>query len=179
MPFPMLRAALSGAIALFVAMTVSASTTLEAVHDHLGAEAAPAPGVVLVYDFDANPERVQVSLPTLEMLTGGSVTARQRVEAGRRASAGLAHALFESLRRRGAPVQRAVAETPVPERALLVKGRFLSVDEGEGRARGSPDSGSARCASASSSTPTSSSHGPPSCSGRAGSPRRARRRRRA
>ena len=85
---------------------------------------------MLVYDFDANPERVQVSLPTFEMLTGGSVTAQQRAEAGRRASAGLAHALFESLRRRGAPVRRAVAETPVPERAVLVKGRFLSVDEG-------------------------------------------------
>jgi hypothetical protein len=141
LPLPMLRMALLRMALLGIAVGLAASgagaaTTLEAVQDHLGEDAAPRPGVVLVYDFDADPQRVQVNLPTFEVLTGGNVSARQRLEAGRRASAGLAHALFESLRRRGAPVRRAASETAVPERAVLVKGRFLSLDEGRRGAGG-------------------------------------------
>jgi hypothetical protein len=117
------------------AAPVGATSTLEAVHDQSGSARAPRPGIILVYDFEANPERVQVDLPTLDMLTGGSLAPSQRGAAGRRASAGLGQALFEALRRRGAPVQRARSDTPVSERALLVKGRFLSVDEGDPAAR--------------------------------------------
>jgi hypothetical protein len=129
-------AALAAAALLLPASSAGATTRVEAVKDHLKGSAAPAPGVVLVYDFDADPERVEVALPTFELLTGGSVGAGQRAAAGRRAASGLAHALFESLRRRGAPVRRAAPETPVPDRALLVKGRFLSVDEGGGQPSG-------------------------------------------
>lgn len=123
------------AAGLIIAEPAAATTTLEAVRDHSGNEPAPRPGIILVYDFEANPERVQVDLPTLDALTGGSVAPQQRAEAGRKASAGLAHALFEALGGRGAPVRRAGSDTPVPERALLVRGRFLSLDEGDPASR--------------------------------------------
>lgn len=130
-----LRSLVVCAAALICAAPVDAGTRLEAERDANGAAPAPRPGVILVYDFDADPERVRVALPTLDVLTGGSLVSAQRGEAGRRAAAGLGHALFEALRRRGAPVQRARSDTPVAERALLVKGRFLSVDEGDPASR--------------------------------------------
>lgn len=135
MAFRRLRTVLLCVAGVSWAAPVAAATTLEAERDRSGSEPAPRPGIILVYDFEANPERVQVDLPTLELLAGGSLAASQRGEAGRRASAGLGHALFEALRRRGAPVQRARSDTPVAERALLVKGRFLSVDEGDPASR--------------------------------------------
>jgi hypothetical protein len=125
-------------IAVGVALPVPAAhaaSRIEASRALAESAQAARPSKILIYNFDASPERVELRLTGLNAATADTSTPEQRAQAGRRAANYLADALWKALQARGAPAQRATGQTRVPEGALVVRGRVLSVDEGD-RAKG-------------------------------------------
>ena len=85
------------------------------------------PSVVLVYDFRFSAADVSID----DRVFGGKKpTQAEKDRLGREVSAGFAKALVEKLGEAGIEAQRADSRTSTPLHAWLVKGRFLSVDEG-------------------------------------------------
>jgi hypothetical protein len=85
---------------------------------------------LLISDFAVNADDVVVDTFGPKFLTGSGKLS-DRVKEGRKVQQELSLALVETLRNKGIRAQRAYPEMTVPLHALMAKGQFLSVNEGD------------------------------------------------
>ncbi len=114
------------ALALLACASAGVSNTRRYVSD----DEVERPGVILVYDFRVSAGDVTVDKAG-PSITSGPGSPAERSELGVAVSQGLAQALVEELGKRGIAAQRADGRTSPPLHALLLKGRFLTVNEGD------------------------------------------------
>jgi hypothetical protein len=86
--------------------------------------------VLLIYDFAVNADDVVVDTFGPKFLTGSGKLS-DRVKEGKKVQQELSLALVEKLRKKGIQAQRAYPVTAPPLHALMAKGQFLSVNEGD------------------------------------------------
>lgn len=131
----MLTAALFGLFAAvgasgYVDNPLSARVQITGVQNYSGA-ALPKPAKILVYDFTISPEDIQVDKSQqirLRHLIEGDKTPDK---VGENAVDELSKELVKSLKKTGLPVERAKKSMTPPPDALVVKGAFLAVKEGD------------------------------------------------
>jgi len=100
--------------------------------------ALPRPDRILVYDFAVTPDEVRLDsgLSTqLGQLFGGGQdpgTSRtaEEIKIGHAVANGVANALVKELNQYGLPAERALGAPSAGGRLLMVKGQFVSIDEG-------------------------------------------------
>jgi hypothetical protein len=88
------------------------------------------PSVVLVYDFSTTAADVMVDTRGPKFI-GGDGTHAEKDDLSRQVAAALSESLVEELGERGIQAKPADAGTSPPLGALLIKGRFLTMDEGD------------------------------------------------
>lgn len=93
-------------------------------------EALPRPGVLLVYDFATAPGDVVVDTLGPEFAAGPGQRG-ERAERGREVARSLSEQLVAKLQERGIRAERASASRVPPLNAMVLKGQFLSIDEGD------------------------------------------------
>ena len=114
---------LASLLALFLVGCAGASTQVGPQYSK--AKSLPRPPVVLVYQFAVDADDVVVDTfginqaSTLERVKKGRVFARE-----------LAFRLFKKVKELGIPTRLATPDAKVPLNALVVKGQFLTIDEG-------------------------------------------------
>jgi hypothetical protein len=86
------------------------------------------PSVFLIYDFAVNPDDVIVDLPGLT--TGNQSVNYERVAQGKAWANALSESLVMQLVKEGITSRRAAGSTHIPPNAIVVKGQFISIDEG-------------------------------------------------
>lgn len=107
-----------------------ASSSVTPGRRYVGDEPLPRPGVVLIYDFAVDPTDVVVDAFGPEFATGQG-EGGERAEFGRAVARSLSEQLVAKLRKRGIRAERAFDQSVPPVNALILKGQFLSVDEGD------------------------------------------------
>ena len=127
------RSALTaGAAALLLAVMVvagCASTDITERQRYEGAQLA-RPDRIIVHDFTANPAEVpSESAFAAEMASAPTPTAQQ-IELGRELGAQVATDLVADLREMGLPAVRAAGQPPPRPDDIVLRGYFVSVDEG-------------------------------------------------
>lgn len=128
--FPRARVAVFcfAALALFAACT---STKIVARDEYQGTEKLPRPDRILVYDFGSTPDQIppgsplagQVSLPD-------PPPSEEELEAARQLGISVATELVKNIQAMGLPAVRAYDQPPARPGELVLKGYFLSIDEG-------------------------------------------------
>jgi Domain of unknown function (DUF4410) len=91
------------------------------------------PSRVLVYDFAVSPDEVELDSGIsgdIKDLVNQSPRTDQERAIGRQVAAALAAHLVKEISALGIPAIRASTNAPVAGRALVIKGQFVSVDEG-------------------------------------------------
>ena len=106
-----------------------ASASVPSSQRFVEASELPRPPVMLVHDFAVSPEDVVVD--TFGPNFAGSSPTAKRDEAGREVAAALAQALVAKLNERGVRAERATHDSIVPENAFVLKGQFVTIDEGD------------------------------------------------
>ncbi len=95
----------------------------------------PKPGEVLVYNFAVSPDEVELNSglgADIEGLVSSSKTSRtdQELAIGRQVADALANHLVTEIQALGLPARRATGPPPAAGNPLLIKGQFVSIDEG-------------------------------------------------
>ncbi len=93
-------------------------------------EALPRPPVVLVYDFTVDPADVNVDDLGPNFVSGEAPTS-ERLQQGRAVAQALSKDLVTEMAKLGITARRGEGSTNVPMHALVVKGQFVSIDEGD------------------------------------------------
>ncbi len=118
-------------MALVLSIVAACATSkVQVVRRYAAGERLPRPGVVLVYDFAVVPKDVQVDQLGPDIVKRQAYTSEQ-IQVGRAAANALSEELVKEIRALGMRAERASASTPVPRNALLIKGQFVSIDEGD------------------------------------------------
>jgi hypothetical protein len=121
---------LAGA-ALIAAFCLScAGTEVTKAQDRVGGQPLPRPPVLLVYTFAVSPEDVVVDTFGPSFLPG-SGSQDERTKRGREVAEALATSMVAKTREKGIAVERANPSAEPPLDAIVVKGQFLTVDEGD------------------------------------------------
>ncbi len=93
----------------------------------------PRPDRVLVYDFALKPDDVSldgaIGKKLVHLMEGGSKT-EEELKVGQAVANVLSENLVKEIRDLGLPVERAAGASPLSGNTLLVKGQFLSIDQG-------------------------------------------------
>jgi hypothetical protein len=93
----------------------------------------PRPEQVLVYDFAVSPVDVQLDRGVsaqLEEMAKGTPRTEQEIQLGQKAARAVSNELVERINAMGLPARRVVGAPSRWERAVLVEGQFVSIDEG-------------------------------------------------
>jgi hypothetical protein len=118
----------AGAIAL---LTGCASTNVSRDSQYQGF--VPQPGRILVYDFAVSPDEVEldsgISADIQELVNKEPRTKQERA-IGRQVADALATHLVREIGALGIPASRASGTAAITNGALIIKGQFISVDEG-------------------------------------------------
>lgn len=93
-------------------------------------ESLPRPPVVLVYDFTVDPADVDVDKLGPNFVSGEAPTS-ERLQQGRAVAQALSEELVTKMAKLGITARRGGGSTNVPMHALLVKGQFVSIEEGD------------------------------------------------
>jgi hypothetical protein len=93
-------------------------------------ESLPRPPVVLVYDFTVDPADVAVDKLGPNFVSGEAPTS-ERLKQGRAVAQALSEELVTELAKLGITAQRARDSTNIPMHALVIKGQFVSIEEGD------------------------------------------------
>ena len=118
-----------GLAALMASLLVGcAGGSAQTVSQLRGDEPLPRPPVFLIYNFAVDPEDVIVD--TAGLTTGNKATTFERQTQGREYANALAGALVRKLVEEGITSRRATGSTHIPLNAIVVKGQFISIDEG-------------------------------------------------
>jgi hypothetical protein len=109
---------------------------IESISTYSGAEKLPKPSRIVVYDFATSDEDTKLNSSTLSRVRTGVRRdgGAEREELGEKVKNDLAEALVKNLAKTGIPTSRAIGEETEPAGALIVRGEFLLIDEGN-RAR--------------------------------------------
>jgi len=114
---------LASLLALFLVGCAGASTQVGPQYSK--AKSLPRPPVVLVYQFAVDADDVVVDTFGINR-----ASTLERVKKGRVFARGLAFRLFKKVKELGIPTRLATPDAKVPLNALVVKGQFLTIDEG-------------------------------------------------
>jgi hypothetical protein len=123
-----LSRAVSWPLALVV-MTGCASTEVTERQRYEGAQLA-RPDRIIVYDFTANPAEVPPESAFAAQMAGAPTPTAQQIEVGRELGAQVATDLVAELREMGLPAVRAAGQPPPRPDDIVLRGYFVSVDEG-------------------------------------------------
>ncbi len=107
-----------------------AGGSVEPGRQHTKGKSLPRPPVVLIYDFAVDPADVEVDDLGPNFVSGEAPTS-EKLTQGRAVAQALSKQLVTELAKRGITVRRAHGSTTVPMHALLVKGQFVSIEEGD------------------------------------------------
>ena len=127
-----LAAGLAGALALAGCAPTQVQSTYQ--RD----AAMPRPEQVLVYDFAVSPEDVQLDRGLggeVEQMAKGTPRTEQEIQLGRKAARALSDELVERINAMGLPARRVVGAPSRWERAVLIEGQFVSIDQGNSTER--------------------------------------------
>ncbi|OLD94569.1 MAG: hypothetical protein AUG80_18410 [Candidatus Rokubacteria bacterium 13_1_20CM_4_68_9] len=100
--------------------------------------ALPRPDRILVYDFAVTPDEVRLdsglSTQLGQLLGGGQNPGTSRtaeeIKIGHAVANAVANALVKELNQYGLPAERALSAPSAGGRLLMIKGQFVSIDEG-------------------------------------------------
>ena len=123
-----LSRAVSWPLALVV-MTGCASTEVTERQRYEGAQLA-RPDRIIVHDFTANPAEVPPESAFAAQMAGAPTPTAQQIEVGRELGAQVATDLVAELREMGLPAVRAAGQPPPRPDDIVLRGYFVSVDEG-------------------------------------------------
>ena len=93
------------------------------------------PSVVLIYNFAVDPDDVVVDTFGPNFGRSEKEETSEILEAGRAVADALAEKMVAELKERGIKAQRAATSTEVPVNAFLVKGQFVTINEGDAMRR--------------------------------------------
>jgi hypothetical protein len=122
------RAALASCVALCVGLAC-ASARIKSEERYAEDERLPRPGVLLVYDFAVTPNDVVVDTLGSEF-AGSTSPSSEDVKRARQVAASLSTQLVSKLLARGINAARATRARVPPVNAMVLKGEFISIDEG-------------------------------------------------
>jgi hypothetical protein len=109
---------------------LAAKINVTPVAGYSGGSGLPKPDKILVYDFTVNPADVQVdkiqAMRPRHLITGDKSQDAIAASAGKKFSQELVKALAKS----GIPVEHGAADTAPSDNALVIKGSFVSLKEG-------------------------------------------------
>jgi hypothetical protein len=100
--------------------------------------AMPRPEQVLVYDFAVSPIDVQLDRGLggqVEEMAKGTPRTEQEIQLGQQAARALSNELVARINAMGLPARRVVGAPARWERAVLVEGQFVSIDQGNSTER--------------------------------------------
>jgi Domain of unknown function (DUF4410) len=121
--------AISCSLALFM-VAGCASTEVAEPQPYEGQKLA-RPDRIIVHDFTANPAEVPPESAFAAELAGAPAPTPEQLEVGRRLGAQVAKELVAELRRMGLPAVPAVGGPPPRPDDIVLRGYFISVDEGD------------------------------------------------
>jgi hypothetical protein len=123
-----LSRAVSWSLALVV-MTGCASTEVTERQRYEGAQLA-RPDRIIVHDFTANPAEVPSGSAFAAEMAGVGAPTPEQLEVGRKLGAEVAKELVADLQGMGLPAVRAAGQPPPRPDDIVLRGYFVSVDEG-------------------------------------------------
>ena len=123
---PHVCAFLTSLVALLLVSCAGGSTKVG--EQHSGYESLPRPPVVVIYQFAVDADDVVVD--TFGQGIGKEASTLQRVKRGRVFAGQLAVKLVREVAKLGIVTWFATPKTTVPMHAIVVKGQFLTIDEG-------------------------------------------------
>ena len=127
-----LRLSTAITVLAFACVTIScAKATVTARQTYAENEQLPKPDRIIVYDFAATPEEVPADDPLIGLY--GKATRPQTADEvilGRELGAGIAGELVKEILSLGMPAERSSTGLPPGIGDLLIKGVFVSIDEG-------------------------------------------------
>lgn len=94
-----------------------------------GDEPLPRPPVFLIYNFAVDPEDVMVD--TTGLTSGDEASTAERLSEGKEWANALSESLVRQLVEEGITTRRAKGSTHIPLNAIVVKGQFIQIDEGD------------------------------------------------
>jgi hypothetical protein len=100
--------------------------------------AMPRPEQVLVYDFAVSPMDVQLDRGLsgqVEQMAKGSPRTEQEIQLGQQAARALSQKLVSRINAMGLPARRVVGAPSRWEKAVLIEGQFVSIDQGNSTER--------------------------------------------
>jgi hypothetical protein len=122
----------AGAAAVLLAVMVvagCASTDITERQRYQGAQLA-RPDRIIVHDFTANPAEVPPESALAAQMADAPTPTAQQIEVGRELGAQVATDLVAELREMGLPAVRAAGQPPPRPDDIVLRGYFVSVDEG-------------------------------------------------
>jgi hypothetical protein len=126
-PWPYSGAVLAVLITLFLVGCAGGSA--KQVSSLRGDEPLPRPPVFLIYDFAVDPEDVMVD--TAGLTSGDEASTAERLSEGKEWASALSESLVRQLVEESITARRATGSTHIPLNAIVVKGQFISIDEGD------------------------------------------------
>ena len=117
------------AIFLVASLSACANETTKTVSPLQHPDSVPHPPVWLIFDLSV--ESVDVAIDTDKFVTRREASIFARREKGKAWSEAFSEALVTQLARANIPSRRATDSTHVPKHAVVIKGRFLSINEGD------------------------------------------------
>jgi hypothetical protein len=100
-----------------------------------GTEKLPTPPAAYIYDFAVHAEDVVVDTFGPDFVHSDEASTGERLQEGRKVANALSEALVTNLAQSGITARRATATTHIPLNAIVVKGQFVSIKEGDETAR--------------------------------------------
>lgn len=109
---------------------------IKTVRSYSGREPLSKPTAIIVYNFSAGPEQVQLNKSAVNRVRTRVSGAREedKVKLAHKIVDDFSASLIQDLRKTGLPVSQGIAGELPPDNALAIQGDFLSIDEGN-RAR--------------------------------------------
>jgi hypothetical protein len=120
---------------LVATLVACAGSSGRVTSSHTGGGILPRPPVLIVYEFGVDAQDVVVDTFGSADYARAAPADADRYRRGREASRSLADKLVAQLRERGIRAERATLGTVPPLHAVMVKGHFVVIDEGNRAAR--------------------------------------------
>jgi hypothetical protein len=124
---------LSRAAPLLFALAVLAgcASTQVTSHQPYAGEQLARPDRIIVYDFAATPTEVPADSAVAAQAEGATPQTAEEIEVGRKLGAEVAKQLAADLQGMGLPAVQATGQPPPRPGDIVIKGEFVSIDEGK------------------------------------------------
>lgn len=132
----MKRGVCSGIVALVILVMAAGCAPTQVQQENMNLKSFPKPDLILVYDFAVSPDEVHLDQglsaelqQKYEKHKGQSRTA-QEIKIGHKVADAVAEELVKNIRAQGLWAQRGFAPPHGNRQMVLIKGQFVSIDEG-------------------------------------------------